>query len=92
VLLVQALRTVGLSRSGFAARFTALVGEPPLEYLGGWRMTKAARLLRESDDSTSTVAGQVGYRSDAAFNRVFKRWEGKGPGVYRRAKARLRRT
>jgi AraC-like DNA-binding protein len=40
---------VGLSRSGFAARFTALVGEPPLEYLGGWRMTKAARLLRESD-------------------------------------------
>jgi AraC-like DNA-binding protein len=83
---------VGLSRSGFAARFTALVGEPPLEYLGGWRMTKAARLLRESDDSTSAVAGNVGYRSDAAFNRAFKRWEGKGPGAYRRANSRLRRA
>jgi AraC-like DNA-binding protein len=81
---------VGLSRSGFAARFTARVGEPPLEYLGGWRMTKAARLLRESDDSTSAVAGHVGYRSDAAFNRAFKRWEGKGPGAYRRANSRLR--
>ena len=83
---------VGLSRSGFAARFTALVGEPPLEYLGGWRMTKAARLLRESDESTSAVAGHVGYRSDAAFNRAFKRWEGKGPGAYRRANSPLRRS
>jgi AraC-like DNA-binding protein/mannose-6-phosphate isomerase-like protein (cupin superfamily) len=81
---------VGLSRSGFAARFTALVGEPPLEYLGGWRMTKAARLLREGDDSTRAVAGHVGYRSDAAFNRAFKRWEGKGPGAYRRANSSLR--
>jgi AraC-like DNA-binding protein len=83
---------VGLSRSGFAARFTALVGEPPLEYLGGWRMTKAARLVREGDDSTSAVAGHGGHRSDAAFNRAFKRWEGKGPGAYRRANSRLRRT
>ena len=73
---------VGLSRSGFAARFRATVGEPPLEYLGGWRMTKAAQLLRESDDSTRAVAARVGYQSDAAFNRAFKRWEGKGLGVY----------
>jgi AraC-like DNA-binding protein len=80
---------VGLSRSGFAARFRATVGEPPLEYLGGWRMTKAAQLLRESDDSTSEVAARVGYRSDAAFNRAFKRREGKGPGAYRRAHSRL---
>jgi AraC-like DNA-binding protein len=80
---------VGLSRSGFAARFRATVGEPPLEYLGGWRMTKAAQLLRESDDSTSEVAARVGYQSDAAFNRAFKRWEGKGPGAYRRAHSRL---
>jgi AraC-like DNA-binding protein len=80
---------VGLSRSGFAARFRATVGEPPLEYLGGWRMTKAAQLLRESDDSTSEVAARVGYQSDAAFNRAFKRREGKGPGAYRRAHSRL---
>ena len=80
---------VGLSRSGFAARFRATVGEPPLEYLGGWRMTKAAQLLRESDDSTSEVAERVGYQSDAAFNRAFKRWEGKGPGAYRRAHSRV---
>jgi AraC-like DNA-binding protein len=78
---------VGLSRSGFAARFRATVGEPPLEYLGGWRMTKAAQLLRESDDSTSAVAAHVGYHSDAAFNRAFKRREGRGPGAYRRAHA-----
>jgi transcriptional regulator GlxA family with amidase domain len=80
---------VGLSRSGFAARFRATVGEPPLEYLGGWRMTKAAQLLRESDHSTSEVAARVGYQSDAAFNRAFKRREGKGPGAYRRAHSRL---
>jgi AraC-like DNA-binding protein len=55
-------------------------------------MTKAARLLRESDDSTSAVAGHVGYRSDAAFNRAFTRWEGTGPGAYRRANSRLTRA
>jgi AraC-like DNA-binding protein len=75
---------VALSRSGFAARFTALVGEPPLEYLARWRMTKAARFLRESDLSMSEVAGQVGYQSEASFNRAFKRWGGIAPGAYRR--------
>jgi AraC-like DNA-binding protein len=76
---------VGLSRSGFAARFLAGVGEPPLEYLAGWRMATAARLLRESELSTSEVAARVGYRSDAAFNRAFTRAEGTGPGAFRRA-------
>ncbi len=75
---------VGLSRSGFAARFSELVGEPPLEYVARWRMTKAAELLRESDLSMGQVAEQVGYHSETAFNRAFKRWEGTAPASYRR--------
>jgi AraC-like DNA-binding protein/quercetin dioxygenase-like cupin family protein len=77
---------VALSRSGFAARFSALVGGTPLEYLAQWRMTKAAQLLRESDLSISEVAERVGYQSEAAFNRAFKRLEGVTPGAYRRGR------
>ncbi|KFE70563.1 transcriptional regulator, AraC family protein [Hyalangium minutum] len=79
---------VALSRSGFAARFTALVGEPPLEYLARWRMTKAAQLLRESHVPLSEVAEYVGYSSEASFNRAFKRWGGTAPGTYRRDQRR----
>ncbi|HZH13256.1 MAG TPA: AraC family transcriptional regulator [Archangium sp.] len=77
---------VGQSRSGFAARFHALVGEPPLQYLAGWRMTKAAQWLRETDDSLPEIAERVGYVSAVAFNKAFKRWHGLGPGAYRRAR------
>jgi len=77
-------RAVGLSRSAFAARFTELVGEPPLEYVSRWRMTKAAELLRESDLSMLDVAERAGYSSEAAFNRAFKRHEGTAPARYRR--------
>ncbi|QRK04373.1 AraC family transcriptional regulator [Archangium violaceum] len=76
---------VGLSRSGFAARFHALVGEPPLQYLAGWRMAKAAQWLRESNDSIPQIAERVGYASEVAFHKAFKRWHGVGPGAYRRA-------
>ncbi|WP_233261413.1 AraC family transcriptional regulator [Vitiosangium sp. GDMCC 1.1324] len=76
---------VGMSRSGFAARFHELVGEPPLQYLAGWRMTKAAQWLLETNDSIPQVADRVGYESAAAFNKAFKRWHGTGPGGYRRA-------
>ncbi|MDB4993087.1 MAG: Transcriptional regulator, AraC family [Myxococcaceae bacterium] len=75
---------VGLSRSGFAARFGELVGEPPLQYLARWRMTKAARQLRETTDTLGTIAQEVGYASAPAFNRAFTRWEGTGPGAYRK--------
>ncbi|MCY1042640.1 AraC family transcriptional regulator [Corallococcus sp. bb12-1] len=82
---VERLATaVALSRSGFAARFSALVGEPPLEYLARWRMTKAAQLLRESTLPLSDVATASGYHSEASFNRAFKRWGGSAPGAYRR--------
>jgi transcriptional regulator GlxA family with amidase domain len=77
-------RAVGLSRSAFAARFTDLVGEPPLEYVSRWRMTKAAELLRESDLSVLDVAERSGYSSEAAFNRAFKRHGGTAPARYRR--------
>nr|WP_228559838.1 AraC family transcriptional regulator [Catenulispora pinisilvae] len=63
----------GLSRSAFAQRFTTMVGEPPLTYLTWWRMTIAGRLLRESDAPLSAVAERVGYASEFAFAKAFKR-------------------
>jgi AraC-like DNA-binding protein len=82
---VESLATaVALSRSGFAAQFHALVGQPPLEYLARWRMTRAAQLLSESTLGVSEVAEQVGYRSDAAFQRAFKRLQGVAPRAFRR--------
>lgn len=84
---VESLATVaGLSRSGFAVRFHALVGEPPLQYLARWRMTKAAELLRDGRQSIAAVAEHMGYESEAAFHRAFKRWRGTAPGAYRRAR------
>ncbi|HEY4184663.1 MAG TPA: AraC family transcriptional regulator [Polyangia bacterium] len=77
-------RAVGSSRSAFAARFSELVGEAPLEYVSRWRMTKAAELLRESDLSMRAVAERAGYGSEAAFNRAFKRHQGAAPATYRR--------
>jgi AraC-like DNA-binding protein len=75
---------VGLSRSGFAARFSELVRLAPLEYIARWRMTRAAELLRESDLPMMAIAERVGYGSEAAFNRAFKRWQGAAPATYRR--------
>ncbi|MCP3167822.1 AraC family transcriptional regulator [Myxococcus qinghaiensis] len=76
---------VGLSRSGFAARFHSLVGETPLNYLSNWRMTRSARWLHESDDSLEAIAERAGYKSAPAFSKAFKRRWGVGPGAYRRA-------
>ncbi|MFP2958519.1 AraC family transcriptional regulator [Myxococcus sp. 1LA] len=76
--------SVGVSRSGFAARFHQLVGEPPLQYLARWRMAKAAQWLRETQDTLPEVAERAGYVSPVAFNKAFKRWHGVGPGGYRR--------
>jgi AraC-like DNA-binding protein len=73
----------GLSRSAFARRFTTLTGRPPLAYLGWWRMTLAARLLRQSDAPLSSLARQTGYTSEYAFANAFKREYGIAPGKYR---------
>lgn len=82
-------RASGLSRSGFAARFTELVGEPPLQYLARWRMKKAAQELREQNTAIPLVAEHVGYLSEAAFNKAFKRLEGTTPAAYRRESRKL---
>jgi AraC-like DNA-binding protein len=76
--------SVGLSRAAFARRFTALVGEPPLAYLTRWRMTTAAGLLRHSETPLGVVGGRVGYGSEFAFAKAFKRAYGVPPGQYRR--------
>lgn len=77
-------RVAGLSRSAFAARFLAKVGEPPLHYVARWRMRRAAQLLIDSDAGLGEVALQVGYRSEASFSRAFARVMGGTPGVFRR--------
>ncbi|HEX3686460.1 MAG TPA: AraC family transcriptional regulator [Gaiellaceae bacterium] len=78
-------REVVLSRSAFAHRFTRAVGQPPHAYLVHLRMIVAGRLLRESDLSLAEVAHRVGYASEFAFAKAFKRDYGIAPGGYRRA-------
>ncbi|MEU6005481.1 AraC family transcriptional regulator [Streptomyces sp. NPDC047453] len=77
-------RRAGMSRAAFSRRFTELVGRPPMTYLTWWRMTTAGRILRDDDAPLQTVAERVGYRSEFAFNRAFKREFGVSPGAYRR--------
>lgn len=74
---------LGMSRSSFVRRFRHLVGEAPLGYLTRWRMDVAARLLRETERPMAQIAGEVGYRSEYAFNRAFQRTRGVPPGRYR---------
>jgi len=75
---------VSMSRSVFAERFTSLVGHPPMHYLALWRMHLAAQQLREGHGSVAQIAFEVGYGSEAAFSRAFKRQFGTSPGMWRR--------
>ncbi|HMS80859.1 MAG TPA: AraC family transcriptional regulator, partial [Burkholderiaceae bacterium] len=80
---VEALaRAVHLSRSAFADRFVAVLGVPPLAYLTDWRMTGAMQRLREGR-TVGQGAGEVGYDSEAAFSRAFKREVGAAPASWR---------
>jgi AraC-like DNA-binding protein len=72
----------GMSRSAFAARFKELLGQTPLEYVTEWRMQKAMQLLQQRDKKLVGVARSVGYESDAAFSKAFKRVVGANPGEY----------
>jgi AraC-like DNA-binding protein len=72
----------GMSRSAFAARFRARLGQTPLEYVTEWRMQKAMQLLQQRDKKLVDVARSVGYESDAAFSKAFKRVVGASPGEY----------
>jgi AraC-like DNA-binding protein len=77
-------RRVGLSRSAFSAKFRAMVGMPPLRYLTGVRLTKAAFLLRTRSVALKEIALSVGYDSDVALSKAFKHYFGVAPGAYRR--------
>jgi AraC family transcriptional regulator, alkane utilization regulator len=74
---------VGMSRSALAQRFTDLIGEPPIHYLTRWRMQLAKNLMLQPDLSISSIAAQIGYDSDEAFNRAFKRYIGEPPVSWR---------
>jgi AraC-like DNA-binding protein len=75
---------LAMSRSAFAARFTELVGEPAMQYVTRWRMQVAVTSLREEGATVAQLASRLGYRSEAAFARAFKRVIGLPPGAMRR--------
>jgi AraC-like DNA-binding protein len=75
---------VGMSRSVFADRFTSLVGQPPMQYLTLWRMHVAAQYLREGRGSVAQIGFSIGYESEAAFSRAFKRQFGASPSAWRK--------
>jgi AraC-like DNA-binding protein len=75
---------VGMSRSVFALRFREIVGATPMEYLTRWRMLLAANRLKDSSDSLSAIAQSVGYVSDSAFGKAFRRVMGSSPRQYTR--------
>jgi AraC-like DNA-binding protein len=71
--LEQLAQIAGMSRTSFANRFKELIGDTPFSYLTQWRLLQAKELLKESSLSVGEIAEQVGYRSEAAFNRIFKK-------------------
>jgi AraC-like DNA-binding protein len=74
-----------MSRSAFAARFTDLVGEPVMHYITRWRMQVALDWLHHDDIPVAELASRLGYKSEAAFSRAFKRTIGVAPGAVRRS-------
>lgn len=82
-------REAGLSRSAFADRFTRAVGEPPMGYIARLRLGRAATQLVESTQSIARIASDIGYESEAAFNRAFKREYGVPPAAWRKNKNTL---
>jgi AraC-like DNA-binding protein len=85
-------RRVGLSRSALHERFAEMIGQPPMQYLMNWRMQVAAALLRNTNATVASVALEVGYDSEAAFARAFKRLVGRPPAAWRREKANRTRA
>ena len=85
-------RRVGLSRTRLAERFTHFLAESPMAYLTKWRLKLSAELLQSSDDSVAEIATAVGYSSEAALNRAFKREFGSPPAQFRRWKRKTLRA
>jgi len=77
-------RVAGLSRAAFARRFAEEVGAPPLRHLTEVRMRRAAQLLEQSDTALAAIAADVGYATEFALSRAFRRFVGEPPGVFRR--------
>jgi AraC-like DNA-binding protein len=77
-------RRVGLSRSALHERFADMIGQGPMQYLANWRIQAGAALLRDTAATVASVAQEVGYQSEAAFARAFKRMAGKPPSLWRR--------
>lgn len=77
---------VGMSRSVLAQRFRHLLAVPPMQYLARWRMQLAANLLSTTPAGLAEIAGRVGYGSEAALSRAFKRWVGVAPADWRRGR------
>jgi AraC-like DNA-binding protein len=78
-------REVGVSRSAFAERFTRMIGVAPMHYLADWRLQVAAQKLRDTGELLGRISEQVGYESEAAFSRAFKKKFGAAPATWRRA-------
>lgn len=87
--LEELARECACSRSVLAERFATLVGDPPMQYLARWRMQLAASQLASSASKVSTVAREVGYDSEAAFSRAFKRLVGESPANWRARRAAI---
>lgn len=85
--VVSLAREVGLSRSAFADRFMFFMQDSPMHYLARWRMQLATHLLGRQGASVSRVAAEVGYESEAAFNRAFKKYVGVPPGSWRKTRS-----
>ena len=81
--LADLAREAASSRSSLAKRFAELVGQPPMQYLTQWRMQVAANLLAQSGAKVATIGAEVGYDSEAAFSRAFKKATGLAPGAWR---------
>jgi AraC-like DNA-binding protein len=80
-------REAAISRSALAERFTQLLGESPMRYLARWRVQLAKQMLRDGNSSIAEIAARVGYESEAAFNRAFKRGAGSPPATWRKIAA-----
>jgi AraC-like DNA-binding protein len=88
--LAELARETASSRSNLTLRFAQLVGQPPMQYLTQWRMQVAANLLAQSAAKVATIGAEVGYGSEAAFSRAFKKATGLAPGAWRDGRRALR--
>ena len=88
--LPELAREAASSRSSVAKRFALLVGQPPMQYLAHWRMQVAAILLAQSGAKVATIGAEVGYDSEAAFSRAFKKATGLAPGAWREVRRTAR--